>query len=305
MMTQNNRATSGQVIVLAGATGDLGSRIAQSLLKRSANIRAIVRAGSSNDKVTALQKQGATIVEVDYGSASDLVKACHGASCVVSALSGLREVILDVQTKLLDAAVEAGVPRFIPSDFAIDFTKLPYGTNRNLDLRKEFHERLNKALIAPTSILNGMFSDLLTGQAPLVQFGLKKVIYWGDADQLLDFTTMDNTAEYTAAAALDPHTPRYLRIAGDVLNAYGLRDAASEATGKKFGLIRVGGLGVLDTMIKVTKFIIPGNDEVYPPWQGMQYMRNMLSGLPKLEPLDNDRYSSIQWTPVREVLANR
>ena len=42
------------------------------------------------------------------------------------------------------AAVDAGVPRFIPSDFAIDFTKIPEGGNRNLDLRREFHRRLER-----------------------------------------------------------------------------------------------------------------------------------------------------------------
>jgi hypothetical protein len=37
----------------------------------------------------------------------------------------------------------------------------------------------------------------------------------------------------------------------------------------------------------------------------MQYLRDMFSGLPKLVPLDNDRYPGIRWTPVREVLARR
>lgn len=183
----------------------------------------------------------------------------------------------------------AGVPRFIPSDFAVDFTKLPYGHNRNLDFRKNFKERLDKAPIAATSILNGMFTDLLTGQAPIVLFPIKRVMYYGDANQLMDFTTIQNTAEYTAAAALDSSTPRYLRIAGDVLNVRGLREAASKATGEEFNLFRVGGLGLLDTLIKITKAITPNNQEVFPAWQGMQYMRDMFSGLPKLEPLDNDR----------------
>jgi len=63
----------------------------------------------------------------------------------VSALAGLRDVIVEAQTVLLDAAIKAGVPRFIPSDDSIDFTKFPAGENRNLDLRREFHQRLDKA----------------------------------------------------------------------------------------------------------------------------------------------------------------
>ncbi|KAA3439837.1 NmrA family NAD(P)-binding protein [Rufibacter hautae] len=292
-----------KTIVIAGATGDLGTRIAGHLLHRGARVRALVRPGNTSDKTANLQAKGATVIEVDYRNHAELVKACAGGTCVVSALSGLEEVILDAQTALLQAAVEAGVPRFIPSDFAIDFTKLPHGTNRNLDLRQEFKERLDKAPIAATSVLNGMFSDLLTGQAPVVLFPLKRVVYWEDADQPLDFTTIEDTAAFTAAAALDAATPRYLRIAGDVLSARGLKEAASQATGDQFKLLKAGKLGRLDKIIKFTRTVFPQKEEVFPAWQGMQYMRNMFSGLPILTPLDNNRYPGIRWTTVQEVLA--
>lgn len=292
-------------IVLAGATGNLGGRIARALLERGAKVKVLIRPSSDGRKVDALQRAGATICEVDFHDAAALAEACEGATCVVSALSGLHYVIVGIQSLLLKAAVAAGVPRFIPSDFSVDFTKLPYGNNRNLDLRKEFQDRLDQAPIAATSILNGMFTDLLTGQAPVVLFPLRRVMYYGSANQLMDFTTIQNTADYTAAAALDPATPRYLRIAGDVLNAYGLCEAASQATGEEFKLLRVGGLVLLNAIINVTKAVAPGGREVFPAWQGMQYMRDMFSGLPKLEPLDNDRYPAIKWTSVAEVLAKR
>ncbi|MBC5775569.1 NmrA family NAD(P)-binding protein [Pontibacter sp. KCTC 32443] len=292
-------------IVLAGATGNLGGRIARSLLEKGATVRVLVRADSNANKVDALRKSGATICEVDFHNAAELMKACEGATCVVSALSGLHYVMVGIQTLLLDAAVAAGVPRFIPSDFAIDFTKLPYGNNRNLDFRKEFKERLEKAPIAATSVLCGMFSDLLTGQAPIILFPIKRVMYYGNPDQLMDFTTIQNTADYTAAAALDPNTPRYLCIAGDVLTVHGLCEAAGKATGEEFKLLRIGGLGLLNTIIKITKTVIPGSNEAYPAWQGMQYMRDMFRGMAKLESLDNNRYPEIRWTRVAEVLANR
>ncbi|QHT66740.1 NmrA family NAD(P)-binding protein [Rhodocytophaga rosea] len=305
MAIQNGIPSEQPTIILAGATGDLGGRIAKSLRQRGANVRAIIRSGSANGEATALQQLGVSMVEVDFNNPSDLIKACKDGSCVVSALSGLHEVIVDVQTMLLQAAIEAGVPRFIPSDYAIDFTRLPKGTNRNLDLRQEFQERLNRAPIQATSVLNGMFMDLLTGQAPFILFDLKRVLYWEDADQLLDFTAIDNTAEFTAAAALDPSTPRYLRIAGETVSARQLKEIVNEVTGKKFRLFKAGRLKRLNTLIKVTRTVVPEKEEVFPPWQGMQYMYNMFSGIARLEPLDNNRYPDIQWTPIREVLAKR
>lgn len=291
--------------MLAGATGDLGFRIAQELLKRGATVRALVRIGNIRPKVVDLQEIGVEVVAIDFNSVTALTNACAGATCVVSALSGLREVIVGTQKRLLDAAVAAGVPRFIPSDYCIDYTKLPAASNRNLDLRREFNQRLDQSPIQATSILNGMFTDLLTGQAPVVLFGLKRVVYYGDANQPLDFTTTANTAESTAAAALDPTTPRYLRVAGEVASIRGLQKAATAATGIPFKLLRVGGLWVLGTMIKVTKTLMPTSDAVFPPWQGMQYLHNMFTGRTRLTPLDNARYPEIRWTSVREVLAAR
>jgi nucleoside-diphosphate-sugar epimerase len=306
-ITPQPRTTSAPTtIVIAGATGDLGFRIAKHLLQRGATVQALVRPGSSaKPEAIALRQLGANLAEVDYNSIISLTKACAGADCVVSALSGLREEIVGMQTRLVKGAVAAGVPRFIASDFSIDYTTLPKGSNRNLDLRREFNERLDQQPIQATSVLNGMFMDLLTGQAPVVLFGPKRILYWGDADQPLDFTTIADTAAFTAAAALDPTTPRYLRVAGEVASVRGLQAAASAATGKTFGLLRAGGLGLLATMIKVTRTLVPARNEVFPPWQGMQYLHNMFTGLPKLQPLDNDRYPEIRWTSIREVLAGR
>jgi hypothetical protein len=177
--------------------------------------------------------------------------------------------------------------------------------NRNLDLRREFREHLDKAPISATSILNGMFTHLLTGEAPVVLFKLKRVVYWEDADQLLDFTAMDDSAEFTAAAALDPSAPRFLRIAGDQKSARGLADVASEVTKEKFKLFRVGGLKRYEALIKFTRAVFPQSSSIYPPWQGMQYLHNMFSGLVKLESLDNDRYPGMRWTTVRDVLLAR
>jgi len=291
-----------KVTVLAGATGRLGGLIARELRQRGARVRAIVRSGAAPGKALQLRELGVAVVEADYDDLDQLTQACHGGSCVVSALAGLGDVIVDTQTLLLNAAVAAGVPRFIPSDFAIDFYKMPDGNNRNLDLRREFATRLDVAPIAATSVLNGMFADMLTGQAPFIVFGLHRVPYWGNADQPMDFTTIEDTAAFTAAAALDPTTPRFLRIAGDTVTARELAAIVSSVSGEKFKPFRAGPLSRLEKLIAVTRTMSPGTDATYPPWQGMQYMRDMFDGRAKLEPLDNARYPDLHWTTVRDVL---
>ena len=292
-------------ILVAGATGNLGGRIARALRERGANVRALVRHGTARDRLEQLQELGVETVTVDLRRASEVIPACTGISCVVSALQGLRDVIVEAQTVLLDAAIKADVPRFIPSDYSIDFTKFPAGENRNLDLRREFHKRLDETSISATTIYNGAFAELLTGQMPLILFKLKRVLYWGNPDQRMDFTTIDDTAAFTARAALEPSTPRFLRISGDQLNARDLTVLVSEVTGEKFKLFRAGSLGLLGALIRVAQTVAPAEKQLFPAWQGMQYMRNMFDGRAKLEPLDNDRYPSISWTTVRDVLSAR
>ena len=209
----------GATVVLAGASGDLGERVARALVARGATVRALTRPDTSPQKVQRLQSHGLMIARADYADAEAMRSACAGADCVVSTLSGLRPVIVDAQTQLLQAAVAAAVPRFIPSDYSIDYTTIPAGSNRNLDLRREFMERLNGAPIAGTSVLNGAFADMLTGTAPLILFNRRRVLYWHDADQEMDFTTMDDAAAFTADAALDAGAPRFLRVAGDQVSA--------------------------------------------------------------------------------------
>jgi nucleoside-diphosphate-sugar epimerase len=292
-------------VLVAGATGNLGRRVTKGLLERGASVKALVRHSTAREKIEPLEALGAVIAVVDLKRASEVAPECSGASCVVSALAGLRETIVDAQTVLLEAAVEARVPRFIPSDYSIDFTRLRPGENRNLDLRREFHLRLDKAPIRPTTIFNGAFAGMLTGQMPLILFKRRRVLYWGNPDQRMDFTTIDDTAAFTACAAMDDSTPRFLRIAGDELNARELAVVASEVTGENFRLLRAGSLGMLRALVRVARTIAPGRNQLYPAWQGMQYMCNMFDGRAKLAPLDNGRYPGVGWTPAHEVLATR
>jgi hypothetical protein len=194
------------------------------------------------------------------------------------------------------------VPRSIPSDFAIDFTDLVAGQNRNLDLRRDFHAYLDKAPIKATTIFNGPFMDLLTTDMPLILFKKKRILCWGNSNQILEFTTTNNIAEFTANVALDNDTPRYMRIAGDRLTCNDFVKLLTEMTGEKYKLFIPGGIGLLNFMIKAAKFFAPSPNELYPAWQGMQYMRDMMEGRIVFSTYDNNRYNDINWTSVREFL---
>ena len=293
-----------KIIVVAGATGNLGGKIVKALLALDVEVRAIVRLETDLKKIKDLEQNGVKVFQVDTSNQSEISKHCIGAHCFVSALAGLRETVIDAQKIFLDAAVEANVRRFIPSDYSSDFTNLKEGKNRNLDFRRKFHEYLDKTPIKATTIFNGPFMDLLTTDMPLILFKQKWILCWGNANQILEFTTTDNVAEFAAAAAVDENTPRYLRIAGDKLSCNDFVKLLTRLTRKRYKIFRPGGINLLNFLIKVTRFFSPSENELYPAWQGMQYMRDIMEGRIIFQKYDNNRYLHINWTSVKEFLVN-
>ncbi|TFF34145.1 NmrA family NAD(P)-binding protein [Mucilaginibacter psychrotolerans] len=287
-----------KLILVAGATGHLGQKICRELIKRNVHVRAIVREQSEPKKVDALEKMGVDIFKVDMDNEQELIGACAGVNCIVSALAGLREVIVDTQTKLLNAAVAAGVPHFIPSDFSSDFTTMPAGENRNFDLRKEFHAILDNSPIRSTSIFNGAFADILRYNTPLFNVQQKTISYYDNkVDWAIDFTTMDDTAAFTAMVALDEAAPQALRIASFRISPNDLVSLSEQYKGSKFDLIDMGSMEGFSAYNKTLRAAHPeGENELYPKWQQAQYLYSMF--LVHHTNLDNDRYEGLSWSPV-------
>ncbi len=290
-------------ILVAGGTGNLGNLIIKALLEKKVSVIAVVRHNSDKTKVATLTSMGVKVIWMETYNWADLTQACQGVTCVVSALAGLRDTIVDAQSVLLAAAVAAGVPRFIPSDYSTDFTQLPEGENRNFDLRKAFHQKLEAAPIAYTSIMNGAFADILAYNTPFYNLKENSVGYWGNnPDFQVDFTTKNNIACFTAAAALDPTTPKILRIASFQISPNALVVKANALKKTEFRLISMGSLEGLSAYNKKARAENPkGENELYPKWQGSQYMHSMFSA--QNIPLDNSRYPDIIWATAEEVLS--
>lgn len=287
-----------KVILVAGATGNLGNKIVDELLKLNAIVKAVVRPQADQHKIQKLVSKNVEVFKLDY-TLENLTMACKDVDCAVSALAGFEDSVIESQKILVQAAIKAGVPRFIPSDFCTDYTNLVYGRNRNLDFRKKFHDYVNQQPIQTTSIFNGAFMELTTGDMPLILFGQHKVLCWGDKNVKMDLTTTFNTAAYTAHAALDDTTGRYLRIAGESISCEEKAMMMSELSGKRYKIFRPGGIGLLNLIISSAKFFDFSKKDLYPAWQGMQYMRDMMEGRAVINQHDNEKYP-INWTRLSD-----
>ncbi|MEV0823762.1 NmrA family NAD(P)-binding protein [Nonomuraea rubra] len=287
-------------IFLVGATGSLGSRIAAGLLREKARVRALVRPQSSgSEQVRALVGQGLDIVEGTLADPTEqLAQAMAGAEVVVSAVQGDADVIVQGQANLLRAAEKAGVPRLIPSDFAIDLFRLDDGDNVFLDHRRAAHEAFAGTHVAVTSVLNGAFVEVMTAPfLEIVDWEAGTFGYWGDGEQPCDFTTIADTAAYTVAVALDPGSAgRPIRVAGDVLSMKEFHAALERGTGRRLRLHRHGSVDDLAAEIERRRATASHPAQ----YVALQYTWGMVSGKGKLDPLDNDRYPAVRPVSVTE-----
>lgn len=104
-------------VLIAGANGNLGRRIARAMHARGLRVRSGMRDPA---KASAELTGAGEVVHADLDDPASLRAACRGVQVVVSAVQGGDEVIVDGQRRLLEAAAAAGMSRFVPSDYSLD-----------------------------------------------------------------------------------------------------------------------------------------------------------------------------------------
>ncbi len=109
--------TDNDLILVTGATGLVGSHVAEQARDRGWKVRALCRPGSSTG---LLRKWGVEIVDGDLGDADSPARACEGATIVVHCaakvgdwgpVSEYRRINVDGTRALLDAALASGCLR--------------------------------------------------------------------------------------------------------------------------------------------------------------------------------------------------
>lgn len=178
-------------VALAGATGNLGPAILKALLEAGFEVTILSRKGSNTtDSLPAHSNQ--KIIKVDYNDVQELTSALQGVEVVVSTLAG---VALDTQKPLIDAALAAGVKRFIPSDFGSDLNN---PRNRKLPVfqgkvkTQEYLEEVAKSNpnFTYTYAYNGAFLDWGVQVGFLVNAKEHKAVVYDGGDIPVSLTTL-------------------------------------------------------------------------------------------------------------------
>jgi NADH dehydrogenase len=198
------------MILVAGATGDLGGRITRGLLGRGEAVRILVRPGREVAELVAL---GAEPVTGDLKDAGSLAPACEGADVVVttanSALRGGEDTVETVDRQgnraLIDAAAAAGAGRFV---FVSAFGAGPHSPLEFLRAKGETEEHLRASGIPATILQPDLFMEVWI---PAVVLGPalagQPVVVVGEGTRKHSFVSAADVAAF-AVAAVDHPEPR-------------------------------------------------------------------------------------------------
>lgn len=197
------------LVLIAGATGNLGQKLIQSLHDRGHQVRALARDPSKLN--TTLQGKLESFVKfTNYYDIDALDRASHGVDAVICAYNGVPELHLDGQLLLLRAAERAGVKRYVAATWNYDWRDMVLGMHESFDPILSFHAQAElNSTIKPLYILCGAFAEVFFsspghGDFSPANHGIwdpeaKTMDVWGPEDQAVwQLTTERDAAELTA-----------------------------------------------------------------------------------------------------------
>lgn len=287
-----------QTVLVVGATGMLGNRIAHYLLEQpDTDVRLLVRQSGLNDAakkalLSPLLDRGAQIAQGDLADRASLDRATMGVRVIVSAVQGGPDAIVDGQIALLQSARTNGVRRILPSDFAVDLFRAPEGEHPFFDARRKADTTIQASGLEYVHVLNGAFMDnfLNSKFSPVFDRAKGTASFWGEGDELFDATSVEDTARYTAKAAVDPALPSgKFAVAGQQLSFRGIIQTVEQVESRAFTRVRRGSVADLRAWIADKR----GSNPDPMAWIAGLYQLYMLTGQTALTDLQNDRYPDI------------
>lgn len=301
------RGNALQTVLVAGATGMLGGRIAHHLLREPAtSVRLLVRPGGRTGdelahRLESLRQRGADIVDGTLTDQPGLDAATQGVDVVVCAVQGGHGVIVDGQVALAEAAARNGARRMLPSDFALDLFKATPGENASFDLKRQADEAIAGTGLEHIHVLNGVFMDGFLGPyGGLFDHTDRTVAHWGTGDEPFPATSVDDTARYASRAAVDPGLRSgKFAVAAEQLTLARAVHAVETATGQHYTSTSLGTVDDLRNRIDQARAA-----GATPRHVVMEvYLLYMLSGQTALDDLQNDRYPDLALQSFAQVLA--
>ncbi|KIM21338.1 hypothetical protein M408DRAFT_333535 [Serendipita vermifera MAFF 305830] len=231
-----------QKIVQVGAGGNVGVPVLQNLIAAGKfEITVLARQNSSYTAPNASVK----VVKVDYTKHQDLVDALKGHDALVLTQGDFAN-LFSVSKIIIDAAIEAGVKRIIPSEFGNDLQG-PAGRAEVVFTPKH---QVNDYLVEKSTTGQIEFTVVATG--PFFDWGIthqflgfdipnKKATIYSGGNARINTTNLDTIGAAVAAILANPsqYKNKFIRISDFHVSQNEILSILEAETGSKFSIEEV------------------------------------------------------------------
>ncbi|BCS21575.1 aromatic alcohol reductase [Aspergillus puulaauensis] len=204
-----------QKVALLGK-GALGSVLLTELLKAQYTVTVLTRSIASLGDLPT----GATAKEVDYASVSSLTAALQGHDIVISTVS---PSAIPLQKPAIDAAIQAGVKRFIPAEFGAmtsdpEGKKLPFHAPA-VEIHEYLAAKADADEIEYTAFAVGGFLEMLFTVPLVVDFEKRAVALYDGGVHGFSVSRLSTVAKAVVASlgSSDETRNRLVRVHDTVL----------------------------------------------------------------------------------------
>ncbi|KAH9980936.1 NAD-P-binding protein [Lactifluus volemus] len=264
--------------------GNTGSFIIHQLLEHKS-------AGTINNVVVLTRQESKTTVEgdakvipVDYSNKQSVKDALAGVDVVICTIA---TAALGAQAGIAQAAKEAGVKLFVPSEFGGLTARATEGV---VGQKAWVHDHL-KALSLPYALFyTGIYSDFVW--PPFLNIASGKVSVGGDGNSLVPFTSRTDIARYVCYVLT--HLPadqlenRAFKLFGDIKSFNEVFKAYEAKSGKKVEVTYIP-ISELDARIAAN------------PMDLVSYLHKLWATVDPIQALDNDNYLYPDWNPSQMI----
>lgn len=195
-------------VLVAGATGSVGSELCRRLVAKGVRVRALVRSTAARAKVDALARAGVELTQGDLKDGASLQRACRGVTTVYSSVAttiskqpgdSLEKVDRDGQLRLIECAEAAGAVRFLYLSFSKNGQRESFPLR---DAKQAVEKRLVESSLTYTILRATYFMETFLSPALGFDPARGRARIYGSGENPVSWVSLVDVASF-AAAVLD------------------------------------------------------------------------------------------------------
>jgi len=209
------------MLLVCGASGELGGRVARRLAAGGADLRVLLRADAADSLVEGL---GAEVVRGDFCDPSSLPRAVRGVTTVVTTVTAMGRALagerLDLRAvdgrgtlSLIAAAELASVKRFVFVSYAgltdEAARRFPLAAAKRAVERRLAASPMQQVIVRPDAI-----QELWLSPTTRFDWSRGRVIVFGRGQALARYVALDDAADAIARWALADEPPQMVEFGG-------------------------------------------------------------------------------------------